>query len=245
MHLKLIALISILFVFSNEALANRSASVTQGDWMALFSDPTDRYGHAVLGNTPEWGKLCLKGPDSEACVSLPKNRVFEDIKPRLADVDLDGRLDVVVVEADSQAGASLVVYQLSHEGTLTRISNPPIGTAFRWLAPIGIDDLDGDSFVEIAYIDRPHLAKILRIWRFANSTLTEVATTQGLSNHQIGDAFIVGGLRACKDGPIEMITADSSWKNIMASRFDGDEITTRKLRPLTSKEDFETALACH
>ena len=41
-----------------------------------------------------------------------------------------------------------------------------IWLAFTLLAPLGAADLDGDGKIELAYIDRPHLAKILRIWRF-------------------------------------------------------------------------------
>jgi hypothetical protein len=44
-------------------------------------------------------------------------------------------------------------------------ATPHIGSANRWLAPIGAADLDGDGRVEIAYVDRPHLARTLRIWR--------------------------------------------------------------------------------
>jgi hypothetical protein len=46
-------------------------------------------------------------------------------------------------------------------------STPWIGQRFRWLAPVAAADLDGDGAMELAYVDRPHLARTLRVWRIA------------------------------------------------------------------------------
>lgn len=239
------AVIGLLLALITSANASQQSVMTSsGSWQATFSDPTDRYGHAVLGNTPEWGRLCMVGPDAKACITLPNHRVFEDLAPRLADVNLDGRLDAVVVEADNREGASLVVYQLSADGIMQRAANAPIGTRFRWLAPIGIADLDADGFVEIAYVDRPHLAKIIRVFRFKNGQLSQVAAKPGFSNHRIGDAYIVGGLRVCAGQPIQMITADSSWSKVMATQFDGTRLLSRQVDLLLDDSDITDQLAC-
>ena len=74
-------------------------------------------------------------------------------------------------------------------------ATPNIGQRNRWLAPVAAADLDGDGATEIAYVDRPHLARRLRIWRFEGGSLTEIAALPGLTNHRIGEAFITGGLR--------------------------------------------------
>ena len=229
---------------ANAPAAGKTATTSSGDWQAWFAEPTVRYGHNVLGDTPEWGQLCLRGAGSEACVTLPEHRVFEDIAPRLADVDRDGRLDAVVVESDFRLGAALAVYRLEADGSLQRIATPPIGTSYRWLAPIGIADLDANGDIEIAYIDRPHLARTLRVWRYVDGRLLEVASKPGYSNHRIGDAFIVGGLRICAGESTLMITADAFWSQIVATRFDGENLVSRDLGPLDSDADFERALQC-
>ena len=113
-------------------------------------------------------------------------------------------------------------------------ATPAIGQAFRWLAPLGAADLDGDGRVEIAYVDRPHLAKTLRIWRYDPTarTLNEVAQAPGVSNHRIGWAHIPGGLRNCGTGP-EMILADADWQSILALRLTkGGQITRRPSVPI-------------
>ncbi len=229
------------FLAGFSAQAEMSVQVEQTGYIARFEAPTHRYGHGIMGDLPEWGRLCLKGPEAEACVELPQTRVFEDILPRLVDVDRDGALEAVVVESSITAGAALSIYFLDG-GELRNVSTPPIGTRNRWLAPIGAADLDGDGHIELAYIDRPHLAKTLRIWRYRDGQLSEIARQTGLTNHRIGDPFISGGLRKCGPRP-ELITADASWQTVIASQFDGKELSTRILAPY-NKANMRAALGC-
>ncbi|KUJ86213.1 hypothetical protein AVO45_01255 [Ruegeria marisrubri] len=181
---------------------------------ARFTDPTSRYAHGVLGDDLEWGALELTLSDGRVLThTLPDTRVFEDLAPRLGDLDGDTHPEVIVVESDTRTGASLAIY--TAQGKLA--ATPHIGTRFRWLAPAGAADLDGDGRMEIAYVDRPHLAKTLRIWRFADGDLTEITTLPGLTNHRIGDDFITGGLRDCGAGP-ELILASGDWRHVTSVR---------------------------
>ncbi|MES0825236.1 VCBS repeat-containing protein [Ruegeria sp. SCPC11] len=190
---------------------------------ARFTEPTTRYPHGVLGDSIEYGalELTVKSADAErrrrtVMIRLPEDRVFEDLSPRLVDIDSDSTPEVVVVESQDQLGAQLAIYNARGEKIA---ATPHIGTRFRWLAPIGAADLDGDGYVEIAYIDRPHLAKTLRIWRFKDDDLTEIATLSGLTNHRIGEDFITGGVRDCGNGP-ELIVASADWQQIVSAHYD-------------------------
>ena len=207
---------------------------------AKYADPTKRYAHAVLGDDVEWGalELRLRGGKSLRFV-LPESRVFEDLAPRLADVDLDGDFEVIVVESSQAQGGRLAIYD--ETGLLT--STPFIGRKFRWLAPVGAADLDGDGRIEIAYVDRPHLAKTLRVWRFEDNNLREVARLPGVTNHRIGEDFISGGIRDCGTGP-EMIVADAQWQRIVSASFDGQSIASKEIAPFQGPESFATALSC-
>ncbi|MEO1249260.1 MAG: VCBS repeat-containing protein, partial [Pseudomonadota bacterium] len=113
----------------------------------------------------------------------------------------------------------------------------------RWLAPVAAADLDGDGAVEIAYIDRPHLAKTLRVWRYLPQGLEHVADLQGLTNHKFGWEFIAGGLRDC-GGPPELILASADWQRIMAVRLHNEELATDAIGPFTGLESIETAMVC-
>ncbi|MEO3476436.1 VCBS repeat-containing protein [Phaeobacter sp. CAU 1743] len=212
---------------------------------AEYTGPTTRYAHGVLGDGVEWSGLSLTfaGPNGTAMrveIELPKDHVFEDLKPRLVDLSLDGRADaVMVVETDMARGAALALY--GADGKIAE--TPHIGQSNRWLAPIGAADLDGDGHVELAYIDRPHLAKTLRIWRYDGRTLTEVANLPGVTNHRIGQDFITSGIRNCENGP-EIVTANASWSRIMASRLTVAGIKTRDIGPFSGTQSVEDALTC-
>jgi hypothetical protein len=207
---------------------------------ARYTDETTRYAHGVLGDAVEYGTLELTLKDGKRlALTLPQDRVFEDIAPRLMDVDGDGAPEVIVVESSQTGGARLAIY---NENGL-RAATPHIGQRNRWLAPIGAADLDGDGFIEVAYIDRPHLAKTLRVWRFKNNTLTEVATQTGLTNHRIGEDFISGGIRDCGKSP-EMITVNANWSQVMATGFGGKKLSSRPLGAFKGQASLRAALDC-
>ncbi|WP_425043557.1 FG-GAP repeat domain-containing protein [Primorskyibacter sp. S87] len=190
---------------------------------ARFTEPTDRYAHEVLGDAIEYGGLELKVGDASSQnrttvvkIRLPLDRVFEDLVPRLADVDGDGLPEAVVVETQIDTGAQLAIYDTTGAKL---VATPHIGRSNRWLAPAGIADLDGDGHIELAYVDRPHLAKTLRIWRYADRQLREIAALPGLTNHRIGEDFITGGLRQCGERP-ELILVSGDWRRIVSVSFD-------------------------
>lgn len=209
---------------------------------ARYDDPTTRYAHGILGDAVEWGALVMVGVDGKTYrLQLPETRVFEDTEPRLADVDGDGDKEVIVVETDLARGARLSVYDT--RGLVA--SNQFIGQPNRWLAPIGFGaiDIDGDGSPEIAYVDRPHLARVLRIFRLDGNRLRQVAELPGVTNHQIGETDIAGGFRDCGQGT-EMIVASADWSRVLSVMFDGRNFTTRDLGAHRGRETFAAALDC-
>ena len=144
-----------------------------------------------------------------------------------------------MVETHANTGAQLAIY----DETGKIASTPHIGTRNRWLAPIGAGDLDGDGHVEIAYIDRPHLARTLRVWRFIDGGLVEIAAGAGLTNHRIGERDIGGGIRDCGQGP-EMITANADWSRVIATRLVAGQLQASDIGAHVDRGSFATALAC-
>ncbi|ARE39340.1 hypothetical protein RGUI_1199 [Rhodovulum sp. P5] len=207
---------------------------------ARYGDPTTRYAHGVLGDDVEYGALVLHmGDGTRRRVVLPQTRVFEDTAPRLADLDGDGRAEVIAVESDLAQGARLSIY--GPDGLIA--ATPFIGTPYRWLAPVGAADLDGDGWVEIAYVDRPHLARVLRIWRFKDGQFAEIAQADGVTNHRIGDEVISGGVRDCGTGP-EMVLADPDWSRIVIARLRAGRVEARSLARPATRDEFRAVLAC-
>lgn len=221
---------------------------------AVFQGPTDRYPHAVLGDALEWGALIVTVTGPAATdgttrtlrhrITLPPSQVFEDLAPRLWDITGDGAPEVVVVRSGAQTGAALVIYALDTDGVPAQlVATPPIGTRFRWLAPIGAADMDGDGHIEIGYIDRPHLARTLRVWEFRDGALRPEAAVTGLTNHRIGEDFISGGLRTCH-GRAEFVTADANWTAVIATRLERGQLLSRRLADFAGPRSFDRALRC-
>ncbi|QUJ77162.1 VCBS repeat-containing protein [Sulfitobacter albidus] len=216
---------------------------------ARYTDPTTRYPHGVLGDTVEHAGLEVTlGDGSRRTLLWPQEIVFEDTAPRVMDLSGDGAPEVIVVESDQNLGARLAVYTM-RDGALTLFAAGPfIGQRFRWLAVVGAGDLNGDGRLEIAYVDRPHLAKTLRVMRVeridsVNHVLREVANRPGLTNHRIGERDIAGGIRDCGQGP-EMILATADWARLVAVTFDGTTTQARDIGRHRDRASFAAALAC-
>ena len=206
---------------------------------AGYAAPTDRYPHGALGDDLEWGALVLTVGEQQRRFTLPEELAFEDTAPRLADLDGDGAPEVIVVESHSAQGARLAVW-----GPGGRIAATAyIGTRFRWLAPLGAADLDGDGRVEIAYVETPHLGRTLRLVRLEGGRLVSLAALPGLTNHRFGDPGIQGGIALCPGGAV-IVTADAGWQRILHTRWKDGRLTPRDAGPYTGPDSLAPERAC-
>ena len=214
---------------------------------AGYANETNEYGHGVLGPLRDTKYLSIHmRPADNSSMTCPKGvalmvgQVFEDVAPLIADVTGDIMPEIIAVQSDIRQGSRLVIYDLQG---IELAATLHIGQRNRWLAPIGAADLDGDGYVEIAYIDRPHLAKTLTVWRYVDGELVRVTAASGLTNHRIGETDIAGGIRDCGQGP-EMITANADWSRIMATRLVDGALQARDLGRHDGRDSFAAAMGC-
>lgn len=164
-----------------------TASQAGGIVAAWYADPTDRYGHAVLGDEIEAGTLRVETTDKKTMsIALPQSEVFEDRTPRLADLDGDGRSEIVTIRSSLTRGAAVTVYGLRGGELVQLASTPFIGTRNRWLNIAGIAPFRGRKGREIAYVQTPHIGGTLFFYAFENGRLRNVGELSGFSNHAIG-----------------------------------------------------------
>lgn len=239
-HARGVLLAGALVALAAPWLASGAAQAAEGVVSAAYGDETTRYAHGVLGDAIEYGSLTIVTDRGRRLrIVLPEHSVFEDLAPRVVDLDGDGAAEVVVVESHRDLGGQLAVY--GPEGKIA--ATPHIGRTNRWLAPIGAADFDGDGAVEIGYIDRPHLAKTLLLWRYEDRALSQVAAMPGVTNHRIGEDFISGGVRDCA-GALEMVVAEANWSGTVAVRFDAGRLSRQTLPYPATPVGFADALSC-
>jgi hypothetical protein len=165
---------------------------------AWFASPTGRYGHGVLGDRIEAAALKVRTasggfPSHE----LADDSVFEDLTPRLADIDGDGRDEIIAVHSYADNGAAVALLGL-RDGQLVRLAeSDPIGLPYRWLNPVGAGDFDGNGVSEIAVVQTPHIGGILILYRWQGARLVETARRFGFSNHAMGSRVL--GMSAMLD----------------------------------------------
>lgn len=205
---------------------------------AEYGNPTDRYPHNIMGSLQAHTDLIVRLAACQGCeedprtlaIRLPGHLVFEDFAPRLVDLNGDGRDEIVVVESDQKNGARLAVWDVIVEAGTPRLvrgaATDFIGKRFRWLAPIGAADLDGDGAIEFAYVEKPHLDKILRIVRREGDQLRLVLSVPGVTNHAIGQEDVQSRIEICAGRPT-ILALDASGRLILSIRLIGgvEEVT--------------------
>ena len=157
----------VLATGSTMAADNRipDATIVEGErniartWLA---GPTTRYPHGILGDDIEATTLVVETRSGQVfSAEAPGKSVFEDLVPRLIDIDGDNTDEVLTILADWEGGARLALYHVTENGLELRAQTRPIGTGFRWLNPVGWGDIDGDGQTEIVYIQTPHIGGIV------------------------------------------------------------------------------------
>lgn len=166
---------------------SRVAIGTRDIARAWLSNPTQRYEHAILGDKVSAGSLMIETRDGKMqTVTLKDDAVFEDLSPRLADIDGDGRDEIVVVKSYLKRGSALAVIGLRNGRYTIVAETPPIGEATRWLNPAGIADFTGDGKLDIALVRMPHAAGQLEVWTWRDGGLVKTGELGDVTNHIAG-----------------------------------------------------------
>lgn len=154
---------------------------------AQYAKPTEKYGHGILGDKIEAEQLVVVVDSVFYELTLPREFVFEDISPRLYDVDGDAELEFITIRTNVSQGASIAIYKIIDEQLVEYAYVPEIGTAYRWLNIVAINDLDNDGFVELVWIQTPHIGGILKVAKITAGTLHVLDEKVQYSNHAIGE----------------------------------------------------------
>jgi len=179
----------------------RVATGTRDIARAWLSEPTPRYDHGVLGDKIEAGALMIETRDGKMqAVRLKDDAVFEDLTPRLADLDGDGHDEIVLVKSYLKRGSALAVIGRRDGKYAIIVETPPIGAPNRWLNPVGIADFNGDGKIDIALVRMPHVLGELELWTWGDKRLTKTGELADTSNHVAGSRALEMSVVADFDG---------------------------------------------
>jgi len=154
---------------------------------AQYAMPTEKYAHGILGDKIEAEQLVVVVDSVFYDFKLPEDYVFEDIRPRLYDVDGDGKLEFITIRTNVSKGAGIAIYKVVGGQLVEYAFLPEIGTTHRWLNIVAINDLDNDGIVELAWIETPHIGGVLKVAKINTGTLKVIAEKAQYSNHAIGE----------------------------------------------------------
>jgi hypothetical protein len=154
---------------------------------AWLTTPSNRYPHGALGGIAEPTQIWYRLTDRKIhAFKVGNDYVIEDSQVRIADLDRDGDSEMFIVRSHVDKGSSLAVIEYSPYGPFVAAETQPLGQ-YRWLNPIGADDLNNDGHKDIAIVTTPHSTGTLEIYRYNGAdTLSKWASFSGVSNHVFG-----------------------------------------------------------
>lgn len=197
---------------------------------AWYAGETGQYRHGALGDPVEALALVVQEDDGKPAIyRMTADEVFEDLEPRIVDLDAEphGRPEIVTITASAEEGAAIAVFGLGRDSSgdpalLRLATSTRIGMPYRWLNIAGIADFDGDGFTEIAYVDRPHIRGELVFLEWRGGRLREQERQGGYANHHGGstmqDLSEVADIDG--DGRPDLLLPDRGYRHFVAIGLD-------------------------
>ncbi len=233
----------LMFLADNfDQLPEKQIGVSEDSTVyAQYAQPTTRYTHGILGDTIEAGQLVVLRDGTSYTHTLGDQYVFEDIKPRLFDVDSDGQLEMVTIRTHVTKGAGIMIYKIVNKALTEFAWVEEIGIPFRWLNIAAIYDLDGDGTVELAWIQTPHIGGTLRVAGIQAGKLAVLAESSHYSNHAIGERNLCLSVVTQTGNATTLYVPTQDRRQIAGFQFTGGSI--QNTETITQAVNFSHSLA--
>jgi hypothetical protein len=192
---------------------------------ARYISPTNKYSHGILGDEIEAEGLLLIEGSSVHEFYLDSIHVFEDIVPRLNDIDGDGIPEIICIQTNINLGASVAVYQMVDNSLMNYDQSEYIGRAYRWLNIAAISDFDKDGVNEIVWVSTPHIGGVLRLGRIQGERIKVIDSIEGVSNHKISSRNLSLSLLKLYKNKETLYLPSNSFESVIAFQLNGLKIT--------------------
>ncbi len=148
----------------------------------VLTQPTERYGHGVLGDRTEAESITVVDSKSwtvKASFELPEPFVFEQLRAEA--LDTGTKTLILGTRASRQTGAGVIALELQDNELVQVGEAGVIGLGNRWLNLF--DVANGEAYA----IKTPHIGGPLQRYSFVEDELQLRSQTVGVTNHRIGD----------------------------------------------------------
>ncbi|UCG24977.1 MAG: hypothetical protein JSW55_03000, partial [Chloroflexota bacterium] len=219
----------LLATAESRPLADARLLTDEAGRLLFLSEPTTRYDHGIAGDDIEAAAVTLfdlkAAGGGELIIPIPGPAVIEGVMPLWADLNDDGRREIVVTQSDAQNGAQIVAYDESGEHVA---AGPAIGRGYRWRHQLAVAPFGPDGETELVDVLTPHIGGVVEFYQMMGDQLQIVAEVPGFTSHVIGsrnlDMALAGDVDG--DGRIELLLPNQARTELGAIRrtSDGAEV---------------------
>jgi len=166
------------------ALPDARLAVSDDGRVAWLAEPTDRYGHGILGDDLEADRVVIADATTGAHLSTftVEPAVLEGTGIIWADMDGDGVQDVVATLSDANSGSRIVVV-VGEDGA---VGGPPVGATGGWRHQIAVAP-GPDGRAEVVEVVMPHAARTARWSAIEDLSLVATRSVDGvIASHTSG-----------------------------------------------------------
>ncbi len=215
-----------------EVLPDSRVIQTGPEQVLVLAEPTDRYPHAVLGDTLEATSVVsvIVGSNEVEVIYQSEEYVIESIAPLLADLNGDGANDIALTISDDTEVRVVVV---SGDGDVLAMSGPE-DRLLGWRQLVAVGPLGPNGETEIAEVLNPDTDGTVRFLRRRGKQLEVAAAIAGYRTHQFGSRNLEQAVAADidRDGHVEVIVPTPSQQAIAGVRHGPDGAVEMWARPL-------------
>jgi len=219
--------------------------------VAQYTLPTEKYAHGVMGDIIEAEQLVVSIDGNFFELTLEESYLFEDLRPRLYDVDGDGQQEFITIRTHVEKGAGIAIYKVVLGRLIEYAFVAEIGFSSRWLNPVTFDDLDDDGTVELVWVQTPHIGGVLKVAKINEGEMTVI--TQALeqySNHEGRERNLCLSVLTEADGKKIFYVPTQARDRIVGFSFSENELILEKeiiqevdfLVPLSDQYPFENLI---
>jgi len=207
---------------------------------AQYSMPTEKYTHGILGDKIEAEQLVVVVDGVFYEYKLSNDYVFEDLRPRLYDVDGDSKLEFITIRTNLLHGAGIAIYKIIGGKLVEYTHTPEIGIPYRWLNVVIVNDLDNDGVVELVWIETPHIGGVVKVAKIKAGTLEVITERAQYSNHAIGERNLCLSVLTKQFHAKVFYVPNQSRDKIIGFAFSNNELSV--FEEITQEVDFTKTL---